>query len=225
MDACALRALRASAIGLAAFFALIFLPAGTLNYWQGWVFFLTVSLLSVLVTIDTARRDKSLLASRLAMGPRAETRPRQKRLTALAKPLSLLAIVLIVLAHRFHLATVPAAISLAGDALGILGLGLYGWVVRANPHAAAIITVTPNQKLIATGPYAIIRHPMYTGALLVILGMPLALGSYWGLLLVPAFATILALRLLDEEKALRTSLPGYTAYTHTTPYRLVPRIW
>lgn len=221
-----LRAVRAALVGYVWFFAVIFIPAWTLAYWRGWALFLTLSISTTLATIYIALHDRKLLESRLHGGPTAETSPAQKVITAIGMVAFVLAIVIMVLDHRFGWSPeVPAWLSILGNVLGALGVLVYFLVVRENRHAAAAVTVVEGQSVVSTGPYSVIRHPMYTGALLTCIGMPLALGSWWGLLFVPLFVGWFAWRLLDEEKFLRASLHGYEEYTHTTRYRLVPYIW
>jgi protein-S-isoprenylcysteine O-methyltransferase Ste14 len=128
--------------------------------------------------------------------------------------------------HRFGWSSaVPAYLSIFGDALGALGILVYFFVVKENRYAAATVQVVEGQTVVSTGPYAIVRHPMYAGALLVFIGAPLALGSWWGLLFTPLFIAGVAWRLLNEEKFLCENLPGYTEYTHKVRYRLVPYVW
>jgi len=131
-----------------------------------------------------------------------------------------------VLDHRFRWSpSVPAFVSLFGDALAVLGIVIYFFVIKENRFAASTIEVVEGQRVVSTGPYAIVRHPMYSGAILVFLGMPLALGSWWGLLFAPLCVGWFAWRLLDEERRLRLNLPGYDAYMRAAPYRLVPHVW
>ena len=221
-----LRAIRSALAGFCWFFAIIFIPAWTFNYWQGWAFFLTLAILTSLATIYIAVRDKELLERRMRMGPTVEKTSIQKIITALGSLLFVAAVVLMVLDHRFRWSpAVPAAASILGDVLCALGILVYVLVVRENRFAAATVDVVEGQTVISTGPYAIVRHPMYSGAVLVFLGAPLALGSWWGLLSVPVFVAGFAWRLLHEEEFLCERLPGYTAYTSKVRYRLVPYIW
>ena len=181
MDNLDRRAFRGSLVGNAVFFALIFVPAGTLDYWQGWTFFLTLALSTALVTIYMARHDRQLLESRLRMGPKAETTQAQKTILAVSAAVYPVAFIIMVLDHRFGWSPfVPAWLSLACDGLGALGLYIYFLVVRENRFAAATVQVREGQSVVSTGPYAVVRHPMYSGAILVLAGAPLALGSWWG---------------------------------------------
>ena len=114
---------------------------------------------------------------------------------------------------------------LAGDVLVAVGLGVAEFVVSQNRYAASTITVEPDQKLVSTGLYGIVRHPMYVGVLIMMIGVPLALGSYWGLIVVVLGVFVVVVRILDEEKLLRAELDGYGDYTERVHYRLVPGVW
>ena len=127
--------------------------------------------------------------------------------------------------HRFGWSTLPTAISLVGDVLVAVGLGVMMLVVIQNSHAAATVRVEAGQKLISTGLYGIVRHPMYTGNVIMMIGIPLALGSYWGLVFVIPGLIVLTLRIRDEEKLLQEELDGYREYTQKVRYRLVPCMW
>jgi protein-S-isoprenylcysteine O-methyltransferase Ste14 len=226
MDTLYRRAIRETLVGSAAFFGVIFIPAGTLYYWQGWAFLATLLLPTILVTLYMAFYDKKLLESRLRLGPRVEQRPTQKLILLLGMLVYVAAIVIMVLDHRFGWSpAVPAWLSILGDALGVLGILIYFLVIRENRYAASTVQVAEGQTVISTGPYVIVRHPMYAGAILVFVGMPLALGSWWGLLFVPLFIAGFAWRLLDEEKLLATNLPGYADYMRNVRYRLIPLLW
>jgi protein-S-isoprenylcysteine O-methyltransferase Ste14 len=220
------RIVRATVGGTAVFLAIIFIPAGTVDYWQGWAFAGTLSVSSLLVTVYMALNDRELLESRLRMGPTAEKTPGQKVITAVGYAVFVAALVIIVLDHRSGWSPrVPASLSLLGDALGVFGIFVYFLVVRENRYAASTIEVVEGQTVVSTGPYAIVRHPMYSGAILVFLGTPLALGSWPGLLFTPLFIGWFAWRLLDEERFLRANLRGYDEYMRAVRYRLAPYIW
>ena len=226
MDNLYLRTIRGSLAGFFAFFAVIFIPAWTLDYWQGWVFVGTLWVPTTLVTIYMAVYDKQLLESRLHMGPAAEKTFVQKVITALGAPVSLATVVIMVFDHRFGWSpVVPWYFSILGDALAALGIVIYFLVVKENRYAAAAVKVVKGQTVVSTGPYSIVRHPMYAGAILVFISAPLALGSWWGLIFVPIFIAGFAWRLLNEEKFLRENLSGYTEYIHKVHYRLAPYVW
>ena len=127
--------------------------------------------------------------------------------------------------HRFGWSTVPTAVVVVGNVLVLVGLGLAELVVIQNNYAAATITVEEEQPVVSTGLYGLVRHPMYVGALIMMVGMPLALASYWGLLTIIPGVLVFAARITDEEKALRQELDGYDEYTEKVHYRLVPGVW
>jgi protein-S-isoprenylcysteine O-methyltransferase Ste14 len=220
------RVVRATVSGTVVFLAIIFIPAGTIDYWQAWAFAGALLVPSLLVTIYMALNDRELLESRLRSGPTAEQTSAQKVITAIGLLVFVAALVIMVLDHRFGWSPrVPAYLSIFGDALAVLGILIYFLVVRENRYAASTIEVVEGQTVISTGPYAIVRHPMYSGAILVFLGMPLALGSWWGLLITPLSIGWFAWRLLDEERFLRANLRGYDEYIRAVRYRLAPHVW
>lgn len=221
----ALQAVGSSLIGLVLFGVLLFLPAGTFNYWQAWVFIAVFTISTTGLTIYLLFTNPAVLQRRMRVGPTAETRTVQK-IASSGLFLSFAAVmVLSALDHRFGWAPAPTAVSLAGDALVVLGLGIGSLVVIQNSYAAASITVEEDQKVVSTGLYGLVRHPMYLGALIMLVGFPLALGSYWGLVLLIPIAIVFLVRILDEEKALNQELAGYREYMQKVHYRLVPYAW
>lgn len=220
-----MRTLRAAVVGLAVLAVLIFLPAGTLAYWQGWVFIVVFSLSTHAIGVYLALTDPALLERRMKAGPAAETRPAQKIIITLAFLVLILMPVVCAFDHRFGWSQVPAWLSILGNALVALGLMIDLRVFRENSYGASTIETMEGQTVISTGPYAYVRHPMYFGALVMAFGTPLALGSWWGLLPAACTLPILMLRIRDEEAMLRGELQGYEAYARDVPYRLVPGIW
>ena len=220
-----LRIVISSVVGIAAFAVLLFVPAGTVNYWQGWAFLAVFSAASFGPTLYMARLDPATLERRMQAGVKAETRPVQK--VVIAGTFLAFAAILVVpaLDYRFGWSQVPAWLSILGDVMVATGLGLTMLVVYQNRYAAANITVEDGQPLVSTGLYGIVRHPMYFGNVILTVGMALALGSYWALLLVPVGTLLMAVRILDEEKMLTAELDGYRQYTQKVRYRLVPLIW
>lgn len=205
--------------------ALVFLPAGTLYYWEGWLFSAVFTACSLAITVYLAVNDPQLLERRLRAGPAAETE-RSQKIIMIAALLTFAAMpVLSATDHRLGWSRVPAEVVVLGNLLIVLAyIGFY-LVFRVNTYGAATIQVTEGQTVISSGPYAVVRHPMYAWALLMILGMPLALGSWWGLLLVvPATAGLVA-RILDEERYLAANLAGYADYMRKVRYRLIPLVW
>lgn len=214
-----------SVVGTAMFASMLFLPAGTFNYWQAWVFLVVFALSTLIPSLYLLRTNPAALERRMRTGPVAETRPVQKAVIVVAF-LSLVALIVVsVLDHRYGWSPVPAAISLVGDVLVAVGLAVSMLVVIQNGYAASTITVESGQKLVSTGLYALVRHPMYTGTIIMMLGVPLALGSYWGLVFVIPGVLGLAVRISDEEQLLKQELDGYSEYARQVHYRLVPYVW
>ena len=221
----ALRAARSAVIGLLALGVLVFVPAGTLAYWQGWAFIAVFTVSTNIIGLYLAVRDPALLERRMKVGPRAETRMAQKILIAIAFAGMIALPVFSALDHRFGWSHVPIWVALLGNALVALGLMVDLRVFRENSYGASTIEKMVDQKVISSGPYALVRHPMYVGVLILVIGTPLALGSYWGLLFLALNVPVLVLRILDEERMLASELDGYTAYMRSVRYRLVPFIW
>jgi protein-S-isoprenylcysteine O-methyltransferase Ste14 len=204
---------------------MIFLPAWSLHYWQGWLYWLLFGASCVVITLYFLRHDRALIERRMQAGPGAETEPKQKLILKFASVALIAMYIVSPLDHRFGWSYVPNWLVLVGDAL--VALSFYGFFLtfRQNAFAAATVRVESDQPVISTGLYAIVRHPMYAAALALLVGTPLALGSWWGL--VPAALLLAALvwRLLDEESYLARNLPGYTDYQRQVRTRLVPGIW
>jgi protein-S-isoprenylcysteine O-methyltransferase Ste14 len=172
-----------------------------------------------------ARIDPAALQRRMQAGVKAETRPVQK--VVIAGTFIAFAAILVVpaLDHRFGWSHVPAWLSVLGIVMVAAGLGLTMLVVFQNRYASANITVAEGQPLVSTGLYGIVRHPMYFGNVILMIGISLGLGSYWALLLVLVGVLLMAVRILDEEKMLTEQLAGYRQYTQKVRYRLVPAVW
>ena len=204
---------------------LLFVPAGTIRYWQAWVYLAIFFGAAAFTTVDLLRRDPALLERRMSGGPTAEKRQTQKLIMVFTSIGFIGLLVVPALDYRSGWSAVPLAIVLLGDALVAIGFYFIFLVYRANTYTSATIEIAEGQQVISTGPYAIVRHPMYASALLYLLGMPLALGSYWGLASFAATLPFLIWRLLDEEKFLAQNLPGYTDYQQKVRRRLIPGIW
>jgi protein-S-isoprenylcysteine O-methyltransferase Ste14 len=205
--------------------ALVFVPAWTLDYWQAWTFFAAYFAPSLALILYLAKKDPQLLARRMRGGPFAEKEPRQRIIMSLASLGFIGLLVVPALDHRFGWSPMAPATALAGDALVLLGWLAVLAVFRVNSYSAATIELAPDQKVISTGPYAVVRHPMYTGGLVMLLGIPIALGSWWGVLVFAAIIPALIWRLLDEEAFLTKNLEGYAAYRKQVRYRLIPMLW
>jgi protein-S-isoprenylcysteine O-methyltransferase Ste14 len=203
----------------------LFVPAGSVRFWQGWVYLTLFIGLSAIITYDLMRHDPALLERRMKGGPIAEQRSQQKIIMLGASAGFIALLVVPALDFRFGWSAVPLAGVVLGDALFVIGFGFIGRVYRENTYTSATIEVAAEQRVISTGPYAIVRHPMYASALLYLIGTPLALGSYVGFVPLASMLPFLIWRLLDEERVLALELPGYTAYQSRVRYRLVPHVW
>lgn len=204
---------------------LLFVPAGAIQYWQAWAYLATFIGASFLITLYLMKRDPALLKRRMSGGPTAEKEPTQKIIMFLASIGFVALLVVAALDNRFGWSVVPVSVVMAGDVLVAVGFYFIFLVYRENTFTSATIEVTDNQKVISTGPYALVRHPMYASASLYLIGTPLALGSYWGLLALVFMMPFLIWRLFDEEKFLARNLPGYTEYQQRVQHRLVPYVW
>ena len=219
------RALRSSLFGTVTMAALLFISAGTFDYWQAWVFMAVFVGASAAITVYLARKDPKLLERRMRAGPTAEKEPAQKRIMFFTMIGFIALLVFPAFDRRFGWSPVPSYISIAGDIFVALGFLLIFFVVKVNTYGASTIQVAEGQKVISTGPYALVRHPMYAGALPLLMGVPLALGSWWGLYALILVMPALILRLLDEEKFLKKNLPGYAEYCGKVRFRLIPFVW
>jgi protein-S-isoprenylcysteine O-methyltransferase Ste14 len=212
-------------LGLVAFGLTLFVPAGTTHYWQGWAFLAVFALSTWIPTVYLMRTNPAALERRMQVGPKAETRPLQRVLITVIFIAFPATFVVSALDWRFGWSQVPAALSVIGDVLVAVGLGVAMLVIIQNSYAAANVRVDSGQTLVSTGLYGLVRHPMYTGNVVLMLGIPLALGSYWGLLLLIPGMLVLVLRIRDEEKLLTRELSGYRDYTQRVRYRLLPYVW
>jgi protein-S-isoprenylcysteine O-methyltransferase Ste14 len=196
------KALCANLIFLVATAALLFISAGTLNYWHAWIFLAVYFVASAAITFYFLKMDPALVERRMSAGPTAETEKSQKIIMFLMVAGFAGVMVVPALDHRFGWSHMPPSMALAGDALVALGQLAIFIVFKENTFAAATIKLSPGQKVISTGLYARVRHPMYAGGLVMLVGVPIALGSWWGLLVVAAMTPALIWRLIDEEKFL-----------------------
>jgi protein-S-isoprenylcysteine O-methyltransferase Ste14 len=205
--------------------AILFGAAGTIFYWQAWAFLAAFFAPAIIVTLYLIENDPALLERRLSAGPTAEKERVQKVVMGLATIGFIALIAVPALDHRFNWSTVPANLALIGDLMVVLGFYLVFLVYKENSFSSATIEVAADQKVISTGPYAVVRHPMYAGSLPMLIGIPLALGSYWGLLALAAMMPALIWRLLDEERFLAKNLPGYREYCAKVRSRMIPGIF
>lgn len=204
---------------------LLFVPAGTVQYWQAWGFLVVFFGASFLITLYLMKNDPALLKRRLSGGPTAEKMKVQKIIMSFASIGFIALLVVPALDFRFKWSSMPLYLVVAGDLLTVLGFYIVYLIYKENPFTSATIEIAGDQKVISTGPYAIVRHPMYAGSLLYIVGIPLALGSYWGLLAIAGMMPFLIWRLFDEERFLSKNLPGYTDYCEKVRWRLMPGVF
>jgi protein-S-isoprenylcysteine O-methyltransferase Ste14 len=203
----------------------VFAAAGSFGYWQGWLLIGVFAGASGVITAWLWVHDKALLERRVKAGPTSELDPVQRVIQALAGVVFLGVLLVPALDHRFAWSRAPTFVVLTGDALVALGFLVVFLVFRENTFTSGTIEIADDQRVIDTGPYALVRHPMYAGALVMFVGMPLALGSWWGLVVAAGIVPILAWRLLREETFLCEHLPGYPDYRRRTRFRLAPMLW
>jgi protein-S-isoprenylcysteine O-methyltransferase Ste14 len=204
---------------------LLFVPAGTIEYRQAWIYLAIFIGASLITSVYLLKKDPALLERRMRGGPGAEKETTQKIIMLFASLGWIALLVVPSLDDRFAWSRVPVAVEIAGDVLVVIGLYFIFIVYRENSFASATIGVAENQTVISTGPYALVRHPLYASALLYLMGTPLALASYWGFLPLVVMMPVLIWRLLDEEKFLAKNLKGYREYQEKVLYRLVPHVW
>jgi protein-S-isoprenylcysteine O-methyltransferase Ste14 len=217
--------LRNFLIGAIMLGVLLFLPAGTLTYWQAWVFIVvfmvTVSVFGLYFSI----KDPELIERRKQAGPGAEQSTLQKIVATLAFTFLFGVFVLCGLDHRFGWSHMPPFVSWVGDGIEVFSFVMFYWVFKENSFGGSSIRVEQNQQVISTGPYGIVRHPMYVGTIVMVIGIALGLGSWWALLFLVIQMFVLPIRILDEEKTLEAELGGYQDYELKVRYRLVPYLW
>jgi protein-S-isoprenylcysteine O-methyltransferase Ste14 len=225
MDDLAKRALTGFARFQIALALMIILPAWTLTYWQGWLYWLLFGASCIAITLYFLRHDRALIERRMQAGPTAETEPRQKLILTVASVPLIAMYIVSALDYRFGWSFISIWLVLVGDALVVLSFYGFFLTFRQNAFAAATVRVERDQRVISSGLYAFVRHPMYTAAIALFLGTPLALGSLWGLVPAALLLATLVWRLLDEERYLAGNLPGYADYQRQVRTRLVPGIW
>lgn len=217
--------IRSFLIGMIALGIVLFIPAWTLNYWQAWVFIVVFLTAVNAIGLYLSLKDPALLERRKKFGPGQETNPAQKIIMFVTLIGVIAMLVVPALDHRFGWSGMPPLISLIGDGLIVLGLYINFIVFRENSFGGSTVETFEDQKVISSGPYALVRHPMYAGVLVMIIGVPLALGSWWGLAVLALVLPVLVWRILDEEKLLKKDLAGYSEYTQKVRYRLLPNVW
>jgi protein-S-isoprenylcysteine O-methyltransferase Ste14 len=207
-------------IGLA-----LFLSAGTTDYPQAWIFITLFFLSTAAITFYLMKKDPALLERRVKAGPTAEKQASQKVIQSIAQIAFLSTLLLPGFDRRFQWTHVPTAGIIVGDLLVVGGLLIVFLVFKENTFTSATIEVGKDQEVISTGPYSIVRHPMYSGALIMLFGMPLALGSWIGLVSFLPMLLVIVSRLFEEEKYLTEHLAGYRQYCSKVHSRLIPGIF
>ena len=205
--------------------ALLFIPAWTLDYWQAWAFLVVFGVSALTITLYLMKKDPKLLERRVRGGPTAEKERSQKIIQSIISIGFMAMLVVPALDHRFHWSEMSLYATVAGDVLVASGFLIVFFVYKQNTFASATIELAPEQKVISTGLYALVRHPMYMGGLFLFAGTTVSLGSWWGLFAFLLIMPALIWRLFEEEEFLATNLPGYAEYQSKVRYRLVPFIW
>ena len=204
---------------------LVFLPAWTLRYWQAWACLLSFFVPVTIITVLLMKTNPELLERRMKAGAGAEKEKGQKIIQSFALVAFVAMFVLPALDHRYRWSEVPAWVAIGGDVLVVLGFVFVYRVFMENSFTSGVIEVAAEQKVVTSGPYALVRHPMYLGSLVMLMGIPLGLGSLWGLLTVAVMTAVIVWRLLAEETFLTAQLSGYEEYRERVKYRLVPLVW
>ncbi len=201
---------------------MIFLPAGTINFTGGWLFVILLFVPILILGTVLFIKSPDLLKKRLGG---KEKDAAQKGVVAFSGVVFLLGFIMSGLDFRFSLSRVPTAVTVIASVLFLASYGLYAEVMRENAYLSRKIEVQQNQKVIDTGLYGIVRHPMYMATVIMFLSIPLILGSWWSLLIFCAYPFIIALRIINEEKLLTKELDGYIEYKQKVKYKLIPFIW
>ena len=199
-----------------------FLPAGTLRYWQAWMYMSTLFTPMFVVLAYLLKNDPELLERRMRT---KEKESRQNLIIKLSYPVFLIAFLMPGFDQRFSWSNMPAIVAILADVVGFSGYMMFFAVLRENSYASRVVEVAEEQKVISTGPYALVRHPMYLAVLLMYGCSPLALGSYWALIPISGIIPVLVARIKNEEEVLLRDLPGYAAYQQKTRFRMIPGIW
>jgi protein-S-isoprenylcysteine O-methyltransferase Ste14 len=214
-------------IWIAAMGALLLLPAGKVHWPGAWVFLATIAILGISGGLWLARSDPELLAERMRPMMQNDQPAADKKFMVVFGTTALIWFLAIGLEKRMHASGIPVAVQALGLAMLVFSSGFIMWVMRENSFAAPVIKLQTERghRVVSTGPYAFVRHPMYSGAVLFFVGAPLLLGSWWGLAMSPLFVVLFAVRAGIEERALIAGLPGYADYTMRVRYRLLPGLW
>jgi len=201
---------------------IFFLPAGTIRYWEAWVYLGILFIPMLFIFIYLFKNNPELLERRLRI---RETEKPQKLIIGLSILVFFSAFIIPGLDHRFGWSTVPVAAVIIADIIALAGYSIFFLVIKENTYASRVIEVEKDQKVISTGPYAVVRHPMYLGGSLMYLFSPIALGSFWAVIAFLPLPALLVFRIFNEEQVLAKELPGYKAYMQKVKYRLIPFVW
>ena len=204
---------------------LFFIPAWSLRFWQGWVYIAIMGTASAAIILYLAKYDDALIGRRLKAGPTAEKEKSQKIIQTFTAAAGIILFLVPGFDYRWQWSHVPIALVSIGFTGVAVGFFIIFLVFRENRFSSSIVEVAEDQKVVSSGPYGIVRHPMYVGAIVLFLATPLALGSWWAFIPAIALSTMIAVRLIDEERFLVIHLPGYDAYRSSVRYRLIPGLW
>jgi len=207
--------------------ALLFASAGTLRWPGAWTYLVVSAVLGPACGLWLAKVDPGLLAERMRLAAREEQPAADKYFMLVLMALVVIWLVAMGLDRRFDGANAGVTLMLLGIVLYLVSMMLILWVFRTNSFAAPVVKVQPERdhRVISTGPYAVVRHPMYASVMLFFIGVPLMLGTWWGLAFVPVFFLMFAVRTRIEERTLVAGLPGYADYATRVRYRLIPGLW
>jgi len=203
-------------------YVFLFLPAGSFKFWQAWIYSVMLLIPMILTLLYLVKNDRDLLKRRLRL---EEKEKKQKTIVRLFRLPFILGFLIPGFDYRFNLSDVPTILVIISNIMVFLGYLWVYFVFRENSYTSRIIEVEKEQKVISTGPYSIVRHPMYLGMIIMFLFTPLALGSWWALAIFALVPLIMILRILNEESVLLKNLPGYKDYCQKTTYRLIPFVW
>jgi protein-S-isoprenylcysteine O-methyltransferase Ste14 len=202
--------------------AVLFIPAGTLAYWQAWMYLLLLLISGGVVLVYFYQHNPELLARRMNFTEKSQA---QKRIVGIGDLTVFLTFLLPGFDQRWGWSQAPAWLAIAAEVGVLLGYALVIRVFLENRYASRVVEVSDGQQVISSGPYAVVRHPMYVGAIFFYVLSPLALGSYWAVIPAALIIPVLVLRILNEEALLHRELAGYTEYTRKVRYRLIPWVW
>lgn len=209
-------------LGLLIMGLIFFLPAGTMIYWHAWIYIGVLFIPMGIALAILIKKDPDLLERRLRM---KEKESPQKLIIRISWIFFLTAFIIPGFDFRFDWSEVPIWLVISADLLILAGYIFFMFVIRENSYASRIIEVEKEQKVIDTGPYSLVRHPLYSSMLIIYLSSPIALGSYWAFIAILPLPVLVIFRILNEEKVLKDELPGYTEYINKVKYRVIPYIW